>query len=314
MPAICIPFGYCPLNLDERIGAISLADLPSLDEAVAEIAKSRTVHNGWLYSPLKRQRDFMSGRISTLPFPSRIFGLPKTHVLAHEDADNEEHLDFLVWCLGFFLGMRLTIGEGGFLDATPIEPRKLTDFSVHHVADAIALSDAYWQTHAKNPQAAKLIEAAIHALFISQYPPYLQFEEFTYLYMALDACFALTKILLDPSAKPTHARRIDWMCGKFGMPTPDWARPDVAGTEISIIRNDTFHEALFFGQPLGFSIYGGNARTAVRPNTLLAMRALVCRLIVALIGRPDCDYVKTPTDTRHKYALDLKQKGLLWRP
>ncbi|MGE0278814.1 MAG: hypothetical protein AB7R40_25755, partial [Nitrospiraceae bacterium] len=69
---------------------------------------------------------------------------------------------------------------------------------------------------------------------------------------------------------------------------------------------DTFHEALFFNEPLGFSIYGSNQLTTDRANVTLEMRALVCRLLVAILGKPGVGYVQTPVDTRQLHGPELR--------
>ena len=86
------------------------------------------------------------------------------------------------------------------------------------------------------------------------------------------------------------------------MPIPVWAKPDAAtGTEAAVLRNETLHEALFMGQPLGFALHGVGSNQ----NITLEMQALVCRFLVALIGGNKCDYVRTPTNTRQTHGLKL---------
>ena len=240
--------------------------------------------------------------------PSRIFGLPKTHVLTHENADSLDHLEFLVWCFSFFVGMRLTTTDAGFLDATPIKPGTLTDFRLSNqgLHDAISFAESFWHKHRGNQRDVKRLIGIIHALFLSQYPPYLQFEEFTYLYTALDACYALAQSICGPPSKRlTHAARLDWTCKSFGLPTPKWATLGASNsTEVSAVRNPTLHEALFFEEPLGFAIYAGN-KLSQQDNITLEMQALVCRLLVALLGKPNCEYVTSPVNTRQIFGLDL---------
>lgn len=295
MPGICITFGYYPIHCDIRTGDISLTTLPGLKQLVADIEACGNINGDWLYAPPHAKR------------PNRIFGLPKTHILTHENADSVEHLEFLVWCISFFVGMRLTTTEVGFLDATPIKPGTLTDFRLSNrgLGDAIRFAESFWQKHRSNQRDVKRVIGIIHALFLSQYPPYLQFEEFTYLYTALDACFALAKSICGPPSRLTHAARLEWTCQSFGLPTPKWASPGASkSTEVSAVRNDTLHEALFFEEPLGFAIYGGN-KSSQHENIPLEMQALICRLLVALLGKPDCDYVTSPVNTRQIFGLDL---------
>ena len=54
--------------------------------------------------------------------------------------------------------------------------------------------------------------------------------------------------------------------------------------------------------PLGFAIH----RSDTTQNLPLEMEALVCRLLVALIGAPTTDYVQTAVNTRQMHGLDFK--------
>jgi hypothetical protein len=304
-----IELGYCPMHFDIRIGDILLTDLPDHEESVEIIEGSETVHQRWIYAPLQRQRDFVSGQTRVLPHSNRVFGLPKTHLLTQGSTDSTQRLEFLVWCIGFFVGMRLTTAEAGFVDATPVEPGKLNDFVLSGCTldQAIDLSDKFWQAHAEEERNIKRVMGIIHALFLSQNPLHFQFEAFSYLYMALDACFALTKSICGaPSSHLTHAARLKWMCEQFEIPVPDWAQPTASNnTDVSIVRNDAIHEALFFEEPLGFAIYGGNKCSSHHRNVPLEMQALTCRLLVALLGKPDCDYVKSEVNSRQRHGLSL---------
>ena len=102
-----------------------------------------------------------------------------------------------------------------------------------------------------------------------------------------------------------HAARLYWTCKSFGLPTPKWATTGSSNsTEVSAARNPTLHEALFFEEPLGFAIYGGS-KPSQQNNITLEMQALICRLLVALLGKPNCDYVTSPVNTRQIFGLDL---------
>ena len=292
MPAIRVTFGYYPVHTDLQTGDISLIALPGLQQTVKDVEASEGVVDRWIYAPSSNGRS------------GRIFRLPKTHSLNHENADSVEHLEFLVWCFSFFVGMRLTTTEAGFLDATPIKPRTLTDLvlSENELSDLLSLAESFWQKHHHNPRDVKRVVSIIHALFLAQYPLYLQVEEFTYLYIALDACYALAKSMCGAPPKITHARRLDWICKKFGLAVPSWAIPGASkATEVSAVRNHTLHEALFFEEPLGFSTYGGKA--SQKENVPLEMQALICRLLVALLGKPKCYYVSSPVNTGSMFGL-----------
>ncbi len=292
-------FGWFPHEMDFTTGAIAVETLPDLDTKVSDVRESEGVDRDWIYPP-PREQHVMGHGVRQLPYASRIFGLPKTHSLAHAAADGPEHLEFLVWALSFFTGMRLTTTDAGFVDATPLKPRKMVDFvlSPREYVPALALAEAFWQAHKAVPVRALRWCAAVHNLFIAHYPHALQFEEFIYLCGALDACFALTAELHKPPLRLGHARRLGWMCDLFGMETPEWADASSGPATVATLRNATFHEGLFMGAPLGFALHG----VGTNQNLTLEMEALVCRLLVALIGDAGSEYVRSPVNTRQMHG------------
>lgn len=300
-------FGYFPRSINLQIGSISISDLSDLDQTISDVEQSEYVEKDWIYAPPASRTILGHEGIALQPYTSRVFGLPKTHNIAQSSGDNEEHLDFLIWSFGFFTGMRLTATEAGFVDATPIKPNKLNDFVLSNCTfeDAVELSETFWQKHKADPRMPKRMTGAIHALFLAQYPQNLSYERFIYLYTALDACFAmLCKLRPNATAPKHHASRIEWMCQQFGMEVPSWASAQLVRSEVSVVRNDTIHEALFFEEPLGFAIYGGNQSRSTR-NVELEMEALVCRLLVGIFGKHDSEYVKSQVNTRQRHGLKL---------
>ncbi|HHK4224519.1 TPA: hypothetical protein ACQTXI_003008 [Pseudomonas aeruginosa] len=304
-------FGFYPQLCDLKTERFSIRSHRNLKAIEVDVVADPGVHKDWIYPGAQRSLDFMSGRVRSLPHAARVFGLPKTHVLTLHQSANAGDLEFAVWCLSFFLGIRLTTEEAGFLDATPIKPGKLVDFILGggcNEADVLELAMNYLHSERDDPRATKRVAAVINALFMSHYPQSLSFEQFQYLYMALDACF---KLMVDKqAAKPptNHSGRVQWMCEQFDMPVPDWAKHSrEIPSSLSGVRNNAFHEALFFDEPLGFSIYGGSQPAADSGNTPLQMQALVSRLLVAILGKPGASYVSTPVDTRQRYALDLRE-------
>jgi len=297
MAILRLEFGYCPTPLQLRTAALAIELLPRLTETVAQIESDDGVDKEWIYAPAQQVHDFGTRTIRTLPYSSRVFGLPKTHKIEHSSADGADHVVFHVWVLSFFTGMRLTTTQAGFLDATPIKPGKLVDFVLSGSAlpKSIEIAETFWRAHCKSPERAQLYRAAVHALFLGQSPHYLEFEKFIFLYTAMDACFALAASMHPPAKRVNHAERIDWMCSLFGMKAPEWSN-SIAG-----VRNPTLHEALFAGQPLGFALYGHDSNL----NLTLEMQALICRLLVVLLGGGTPSYVRSPVNTRQRYRLNL---------
>ena len=299
-----IEFGFHPHPLRLRAASITIEPLPGHAAAVEQLRSSEGIEQGWIYAP-QQTSIRMEGGERALPYPSRVLGLPKTPAIEHTGADGLDHLHFHLWALSFFTGMRLTATDAGFVDATPIEPRKLVDFHLDDrgIERAIALAEAYWATHKATPRRARLWSAAVHALFLAQNPLSLQYEAFLSLYMALDACFALAQDLRSGHGSLGHGHRIDWLCRQFHMPVPAWADPSVGGQpEVTRLRNDTVHEALFAAAPLGFAAH----RAGTSGTLTLEMQALLCRLLVALIGGDGDDYVRTSVGSRQIHGLELR--------
>ena len=297
-------FGFYPESLRIEAGPIRVEPLPELEEVAGRVLSGDEVESGWIYAPPQGVRDLMSGQVRERPYSARVFGLPQTHTIEHAGAEGDEHLDFLVWALSFLVGMRLTTTERGFLDATPAKPGSLVDFVLRAQdrSKGMELAERFWTNNRHEPRNAQRFAAAIHALFLGQNPQALQFEEFIYLYTAIDACYRLAAEFRRPSNKKSHAERIGWMCAEFGLATPDWAKPSASGgIEVAAIRNDALHEALYVDAPLGFAVHGGGSFG----NLPLEMVALVCRLLVALIGGKNPSYIGSPVDTRQQYRLSL---------
>jgi hypothetical protein len=296
-------FGFLRNPLTIIVGDITIEPRADFDQAVAGLAEWDGIEGDWIYAPPQRVLASFGRQARELPYPSRVFGLPKTHIISLGNGE-DDRLHFEMWALSFFLGIRLTTTEAGFLDATPINPGTLIDFNVpqRHLPKVLALANAFWLSHRGEPSRAKRFGAAVHALFLGQSPHYLQFEQFMFLYTALDACYALAASIFNLGRNLPHSDRIAWMCDRFRMSTPDWAvREDSSLAEIAKMRNEAIHEALFADEPLGFAIHGVGSNR----NLPLEMRCLICRLLVAMIGGAAASYVKSPVNTRMRYGLDL---------
>lgn len=300
-------FGFYPKRLDLKTDSFSLDTLSGHDSASKYIKDHPNVENGWFYSELQETYD-LRGHVITKPYRGRVFCMPKTHKLVLNGPYSENDVCFVIWCLSFFTGMRLTSTQAGFLDATPVKPGTLVDFclSGSNESGAIQLALNFLNKEDRQVTTCMRLAAVIHALFLSQNPKNLHFEKFQYLYMALDGCFSIIWDERDKTKKikkPLHSERVYWMCDTLGMPIPFWAD---GKDNIAAVRNENFHEAIFFGQPLGFSAYGSEQSGTVRNAILLQMEALICRYLVALLGGTDTSYINSPLNTREYFPLKLK--------
>ncbi|MBN8648973.1 MAG: hypothetical protein J0L55_13555 [Caulobacterales bacterium] len=289
-------FGFHPSLPDLSVGEIYIEKLKEFDDNILLVNGYDRRMGDWIYAP-QSQTYLMGHGIVTNPYPSRVFSLPKTHKIFNPHAENSEHLRFTIWVLSFFSGLRLTTTEAGFVDATPIKAGKLVDFVLidSNYANAIDISEKFREANSHISKRLRLVEAIIHSLFLGQNPLQLQFESFLTLYYALDACFALENTYSPLQSKIGHGRRISFMCEKYGIEIPEWAQ------FISTLRNSASHEAIFMDEPLGFALHGiGSSQ-----DLILEMKAMICRLLVALLNVKDETYICSSLNTRQIQGLKL---------
>ncbi|MDN2616594.1 hypothetical protein OB912_16780, partial [Enterobacter kobei] len=74
------------------------------------------------------------------------------------------------------------------------------------------------------------------------------------------------------------------------------------------LRNENFHEAIFFGQPLGFSSFNRAHEHNLPKSLILQMEALTCRFLAAILGVKDKTYITSNINTRQYLSLSLKSK------
>ena len=139
-------FGFYPRQLQVEAGPIMVCTLPEMDKKIEDLKRYGAVVDEWIYSPLEKKIVFSSSERCNLPYPSRVFDLPKTHVLRHDTAVSDDHVDFHIWALSFFLGMRLSSLDFGFLDATPIKEGEVIDFilSRDDIKMLVTLAEDFW--------------------------------------------------------------------------------------------------------------------------------------------------------------------------
>ncbi len=320
-------FGYYPVHRELCVGDISITPVPELDAIIERTSTSPLVDGNWFYAPRRGRRSFPSGDVTELPFSTRVFGLEATHVIDHASATATDagRLEFLVQCFGFFVGMRLSHTEAGFLDATPIKPGTAHDivWTGASLETAMEHADAFWQRHArKRPKLVTGLLGVIHNFFLAQNPQLLGFERFIYLYTALEGAHFVQmgkRKRRKTKRKPSHRERIKLLCRGFGMKVPSWARKG-SRFNIADIRNDAIHDGLFLGEPFGFASfhsYPGKRRkdTLERKRQrerarneaaglLLGMSNLVSRYLIALLEmRPA--YLRTEVNDHQRHGLVL---------
>lgn len=294
-------FGYLPEELSLCGKDWTLTTLPDLPGRIAWANNGEHVRQGWFYPGNQQWGTVGSSAITTDPFTHRVFGLPKTHQFDLRSSDDPEQVRFLIWVLSFFAGMRLTTLPKGFLDATPVNRGTLVDFHfLGSLERAIEIGRSFWQDNASRTDQTKGMIAAINALFLAQYPKHMEFEEFTWLSSALDACFAILGLRTKPPKGLGHSKRISWMCDQLGILVPEWASvaADQSSSIIAGLRNGLVHEALYASEPSGFAALRQNG-----PNFPLQMKNLVCRILAVILGVTDQNYLNASLTSFSRFAL-----------
>ncbi|MGE0871411.1 MAG: hypothetical protein AB7P03_22815 [Kofleriaceae bacterium] len=291
-----LDFGFFPRRYDHSFGDITVSTLPELDEKVAHI----------------REHEWVRNKSFRVPTPHRVFAMPKTHAFEHSSAQTTEHVEFLLWCFGFFVGMRMSWMEAGFLDSTPIEEGAMSDIvwrGDSSLNKAVTGANAFWNNYQPTkPRIPKILSAAIHAYFLAQREGLLEYERFMFFYVAVDACHAIHRAKAGGGQpRVNHAERIRDLCTAFGTvadssgrTVPLWAEVPqgaVRGTQPAIanLRNELFHEGLFFDEPLGFAGFGD---PRISDHALGDLEALVSRFIVATLELPAHDYIASSLANR----------------
>jgi hypothetical protein len=304
-----VDFGFYPLPLDTDHGNFRIKTRDDFESSVKAVKSAPFIEGDWIYSPPKEPRVFGPDSIKVLPYPSRVFALPKTHTLSHQ-TNAPVRLRFLVWCFGFLVGMRMSDQEAGFLDATPIKSGVSNDIVWFDDSLMIALgtADDFFTANAADPRVERIIRGAMHSYLASDTPTLLDYERFIHLYTAIDACYAAQRLIASqPKKRCSHAERIAYLCEELGLPVPLWA--DRKNGFVATQRNEMLHEGLFFGEPWGFSIFGGEEHND--PNQqmlLLEMQKLTCRIVIALLGVRDREYLTSSVSDRQRHGLRLSMR------
>lgn len=288
-------FGFLPRPLDVVAGDFVIATIADWRSLLSELKAQGHVVNGWLYKPLKQGS----------PEPVGRFELPTTHeILSPRYGDDAALMQFVVIVLGFLQGLRLLPEGWGHLHGVAVEPGKCNNF-IPVDREIIPCLDLAAQFYVKNQNTrnAKRMQSAISLVHWSS-GQVQHFDTFNYLYMAIDACWAICSdlhassiIQLHPrGGRAPHAHRPAIMQQILGLQLPKIFDPSEPVTAASV-RNDLLHEGLVGDMPLGLSI--------IEPHCNLEMLEFANKLILALMG-VNAGYLATPGGDRSRHMMELK--------
>jgi len=274
-----VRFGYLQERTVIDWSSGSIIPLDNIASIVEHVQADGNAYGDWFYPPLEPAaldpKETKNAPLVQTPG----FSLLSTHLLSLKSQDCTDHCaNFVIALFGMLKGRRLQRGGWQHFYKAPID-RKLCDFYADKLAIAHALDKAcaFWLKHT-DEDIRKLAFGAVHWHLFAQIYQH-SFERFNAQYMALDACYKLATKTRVGFKSASHTYRASALCAKLGVPTPSWAIPTGGKTcALAERRNALVHEAMYGGEPVGFT------HPAEDKGMELELTGLVARLLLRLLG------------------------------
>ena len=240
------------------------------DEAICSVLETDQIDmDGWFYPPV------MDGPPTR---PVEAFQLKNTHVLAVDNQVDGAHSlsSLLILVLSCLKGTRLLPAAWAHLFRVPTKEQQLCDFLVQDVAviRVLELAVQFWLSN--DSTVRRLMIGALHWHSFGR--TYMHaFEVFGAQYTVLDACWRMHQAVNKASA-PSHAGRVEKIANDLAVPLPAWAILKGKSSDLSTLRNALIHEALWAGEPIGFS------HPVAHRNIHRELYHFNSRIILALLG------------------------------
>lgn len=301
-------FGFLTDHNDVAFDDFVISPLPDHSKVIQWAYENVYVGGGWIHPPPEptpvtktpcEQRLFAQETI----LRARYFRLPATHSISTLQRSNDAfHLRFLIIAYGFLHGMHL-IPEGHLYSyKTPHETGKLHSL-VPYKRDCeigMQLMNSFYCN--SNATQRKLAFSALHTFLISASFDLL-WDHFDAQYKALDCLYRLMKDKRLIRKVNSHAERPLVMADHYKITLPKWAQilPQHPGdnkknSQLSILRNELVHEALWAQDAIGYSHPEINYR--------LEFTNFTTKLLCGTFGLKT-SYMQSAQDERPPRAWDL---------
>jgi hypothetical protein len=293
-----VEFGWLPEDRAYRSTRITIAPLHNYEQAIGCVRAARRVIEGWFYPPLVRDPKGHTADCEGVEIHARGFSLPATHRLEVDIRSADSRLAaFILQVFAFSKGLRLLPAEWTHFYRAAVEPGKLADFICLPGREVEICERAYdlWRT-LPDPTLERSLFGLHHWYLFGQSYEH-EFERFSAQYTVLDGCFSLVRQLSSIGTVP-HTQRPQFLCERYKIPVPTWAR--VAGKTCAIadLRNAFVHEALYGGEPIGFAYPKGEL-----DGIELELTNLNARILLAILGFTG-DYVQSEVGTRNVFLFE----------
>ena len=242
--------------------------------------------DGYIYPPQVtssiQRYDFESGEFEESQLvpnstkPSSVFELPASHILHIENPLDSQNIRFedaglLIHLLGFIFGTRLQFSAWRFDGRVPTKYKNYLFYSSDTLSHFISFVYAKWKT--LKPEQRKYY---INILYMHGKAKSCiwEWDEFLYQYMVFDAIYRFYVMLGNNEIKGGHKKRLFSLCDYFNI-----QKDSDRLNEIYNLRNNLFHEALWYGDMIGFNKNNKNSHRIPK-----CLERLNSQLIVAVIG------------------------------
>jgi len=275
--------------------------LPEFEKSVADVQESEYICDDWFWVPLQDRPGNAGDSFPPVPIPW--FSLPSTHVLEVTNGTVSDALnEYLVAVFGWSQGLRLIPEGWGHFYRVAVKQRKLSDFVIldQTVLKLLGLAEEFWHRHRIDGLASKMFGAIHWYLFSQSYRQY--FERFMMQYIVLDTIYNIQASISGIKCR-AHAERVEYLSRALNVPVPSWGKVVSSGgakrSEISIIRNELFHEARFANAPIGFKF-----PTMDKGNMLIHLQSFNSRLFAALLGATG-NYSRSSCENRNRHLFHI---------
>jgi hypothetical protein len=277
--------------------------LPIYTQLIEKVRSELEVAGGWIYPPLVSvddKRNFFEKLQFKKNGPmvqAKYFTLPATHSIMFADGhQDDEFLRFLILGYGFLLGLYLLPENYLYFCKTPHSSLILHPLLADKNDCEIGIMKIYQFYKSSAPEDRKQMFAILHWFLMGQAYD-MEWDRFDAQYKVIDGLYRLARSKGIIKKAPCHASRPVLMAEKFGIQLPSWAALDPQGkSELSEMRNQLYHEAIFAGEPIGYKYPKHNYRLEF-PNFNLKM---ICKMLGL-----NTTYINTPPGDRHVHAWEL---------
>lgn len=289
-------FGFLPENVCYETEDFQITPLPSIWERLKTLHSEGLIHDGWVYPPVEEPHRTSKDPEKLPKVPWRAFNLSSTHKIEFNNGSVEDNRkEFLINIFGFTKGMKLIPSHWLHFYRVQIELHKSIGFvcTKEETQKLLSLGNIFYEKH--NIETRKVFFGAVHwYLFVDSY--YHDFEIFDCQYKVLDACYKLCRDIFNIK-NCNHSERPAEMCRLFDMPIPKWAKLNEQKSDLSILRNQFYHEALFAGEPIGFNMPDG--------SLVFELKNFNAKLLLSILG-VKAEYIKFPADQEYcMHALGM---------